>query len=64
MLPMLNIIYIFFIFRENCSWDENLALEYKILQRRIVSSISTSCHTGFDMAKNELYKCIAEDIRG
>ncbi|XP_028775367.1 uncharacterized protein LOC114732238 [Neltuma alba] len=50
--------------RENCSWDENLALEYKIQQKRIVSSISTSCNTGMDMVKNELCKCMAEDIRG
>ncbi|XP_054793936.1 uncharacterized protein LOC129309072 isoform X2 [Prosopis cineraria] len=50
--------------RENCSWDEKLALEYKILQRRMVSSISTSCNTGIDVVKNELYKCMAEDIRG
>lgn len=58
------IIYNLFIFREDCSWDERLAQDYKIQQRRIISSISTSCHTGFDMAKKALDKCLAEDLRG
>ncbi|KAF7838048.1 [Fructose-bisphosphate aldolase]-lysine N-methyltransferase, chloroplastic [Senna tora] len=50
--------------REMWSWDEKLAHEYKFQQRRIVSSISTSCLTGVDMAKNELCKCLAEDSLG
>lgn len=50
--------------RENCSWDENLAMDFKILQRRIAHSVSTSCHTGMEMLKNELYKCMDEDILG
>lgn len=50
--------------RENCSWDEKLAMDFKDLQRRIACSVSTSCHTGMDMLKNELCKCMAEDILG
>ncbi|KAL2338632.1 hypothetical protein Fmac_013078 [Flemingia macrophylla] len=50
--------------RENCSWDENLAMDFKNLQRRIAHSVSTSCQTGMEMLKNELYKCMAEDIQG
>ncbi|TKY54577.1 SET domain-containing protein 4 [Spatholobus suberectus] len=50
--------------RENCSWDEKLAMDFKNLQRRIAYSVSTSCHTGMDMLKNELCKCMAEDILG
>ncbi|KAK4265467.1 hypothetical protein QN277_026518 [Acacia crassicarpa] len=50
--------------REDCSWDEKLALEYKIQQREIVSSLLISCDSGIDMVKKELRKCMAEDIRG
>ncbi|KAJ1375501.1 SET domain [Sesbania bispinosa] len=49
---------------ENCNWDERLAMNFKNLQRRIACSVSTSCHAGVNMLKNELYKCMAEDIRG
>ncbi|KAL2977652.1 hypothetical protein AAZX31_13G079800 [Glycine max] len=49
---------------ENCSWDEKLAMDFKDLQIRIACSVSTSCHTGMDMLKNELCKCMAEDILG
>lgn len=55
---------LFFVLRENCSWDEKLAMDFKDLQRRIACSVSTSCHTGMDMLKNELCKCMAEDILG
>ncbi|KAK7265269.1 hypothetical protein RJT34_32887 [Clitoria ternatea] len=50
--------------RENCSWDEKLAMDFKNLQRRIAYSVSTSCHNGIEMLKNELCKCMAEDIEG
>lgn len=50
--------------RENCSWDEKLAMDFKNLQRRIAYSVSTSCKTGMGMLKNELCKCMAEDILG
>ncbi|PNX76154.1 SET domain-containing protein [Trifolium pratense] len=50
--------------RENYSWDEKLAVDFKNLQRRIAHSISISCQTGVSMLKNELRKCLAEDILG
>ncbi|RDY09272.1 [Fructose-bisphosphate aldolase]-lysine N-methyltransferase, chloroplastic, partial [Mucuna pruriens] len=50
--------------RENCSWDEKLAMDFKNIQRRIAYSVSTSCHTGMEMLKDELCKCMAEDILG
>ncbi|XP_022731950.1 uncharacterized protein LOC111286311 isoform X2 [Durio zibethinus] len=43
--------------RENASWDVKLALEFKEMQRRIVSSILTSCSTGVKMVEYELSKC-------
>ncbi|XP_027331542.1 uncharacterized protein LOC113846956 isoform X2 [Abrus precatorius] len=46
------------------SWDEKLGMDFKNLQRRIAGSVSSSCHTGMDMLKSELCKCMAEDIRG
>ncbi|KAK7329798.1 hypothetical protein VNO77_23978 [Canavalia gladiata] len=46
------------------SWDEKLAMDFKYLQRRIAYSVSTSCHTGMDKLKNELCKCMAEDVEG
>ncbi|XP_012857489.1 PREDICTED: N-lysine methyltransferase setd6 [Erythranthe guttata] len=42
--------------RENESWDVKLAMEFKILQRRIVSSILTSCSAGSDLLQSELLK--------
>lgn len=60
---LLIILHLFFL-RENCSWDEKLAMDFKNLQRRIACSVSTSCHTGFNTATNELYKCMAEDTQG
>ncbi|XP_014507638.1 uncharacterized protein LOC106767297 [Vigna radiata var. radiata] len=50
--------------RENCCWDEKLAMDFKSTQRRIACSVSTSCLAGMDMLKNELCKCMAEDILG
>ncbi|KAL9325979.1 hypothetical protein ACSQ67_006624 [Phaseolus vulgaris] len=50
--------------RENCNWDEKLAMDFKNTQRRIAHSVSTSCLAGMDMLKNELCKCMAEDILG
>uniref|UniRef100_A0A453GIJ2 Uncharacterized protein n=1 Tax=Aegilops tauschii subsp. strangulata TaxID=200361 RepID=A0A453GIJ2_AEGTS len=35
--------------RESASWDVVLALDYKDLQRRIISSIVTSCGSGLAM---------------
>ncbi|XP_058755251.1 uncharacterized protein LOC131628432 [Vicia villosa] len=50
--------------RENYNWDEKLAMDFKNLQRRIAHSVSTSCSSGVNMLKNELQKCMAEDIIG
>ncbi|KAF9680560.1 hypothetical protein SADUNF_Sadunf06G0134300 [Salix dunnii] len=41
---------------DNASWDVKLALEFKDLQRRIVSSILTSCSAGLNMVQVELSK--------
>lgn len=49
--------------RENASWDVRLAEEFKDQQRRIVSSILTSCHKGLRLVENELRKCMNEDTR-
>lgn len=54
----------FALLRENYDWDEKLAVDFKNLQRRIAHSVLTSCHTGVNIVKNELYKCMAEDILG
>ncbi|KZV32148.1 SET domain-containing protein [Dorcoceras hygrometricum] len=42
---------------DRASWDVKLAIEYKNLQRRILSSILTSCGTGFELVECELLKC-------
>ncbi|CAA3030389.1 fructose-bisphosphate aldolase-lysine N-methyltransferase, chloroplastic isoform X1 [Olea europaea var. sylvestris] len=42
--------------RETPMWDVKLALEFKALQRRIVSSILTSCYTGSKLLELELHK--------
>ncbi|XP_021276390.1 uncharacterized protein LOC110410829 isoform X3 [Herrania umbratica] len=47
--------------RKNASWDVKLALEFKEMQRRIFSSITTSCSTGVQLVEYELSKCKAED---
>ncbi|KAL0316626.1 UNVERIFIED_CONTAM: hypothetical protein Sradi_5540800 [Sesamum radiatum] len=41
---------------EQTSWDVKLATEFKNLQRRIVSSISTSCNTGCELLESEFAK--------
>ncbi|XWS73228.1 hypothetical protein CRYUN_Cryun02cG0109600 [Craigia yunnanensis] len=46
--------------RENASWDVQLVLEFKEMQRRIVSSILTSCSTGIKLVEYELSKCKAK----
>ncbi|XP_021893182.1 uncharacterized protein LOC110811109 [Carica papaya] len=45
-----------FIDRENTSWDVKLALEFKDLQKRILSSILTSCSAGLKLIENKLSK--------
>ncbi|KAK8604917.1 hypothetical protein V6N13_082380 [Hibiscus sabdariffa] len=47
--------------REISSWDVKLALEFKEMQRRIVTSILTSCSTGIKLVEYELSKCKAEE---
>ncbi|KAK6248079.1 hypothetical protein QUC31_019644 [Theobroma cacao] len=47
--------------RKNASWDVKLALEFKEIQRRIFSSIITSCSTGVKLVEYELSKCKAEE---
>lgn len=43
--------------RENCDWDVKLALDFKDLQRRIVSSIVSSCYAGRKLVEQELNNC-------
>ncbi|GKC04930.1 SET domain-containing protein, partial [Tanacetum coccineum] len=40
--------------RENCAWDIKLALDFKDLQRRIISSIVNSCNAGKSLVEHEL----------
>ncbi|KAK8283550.1 hypothetical protein V6Z12_D08G102800 [Gossypium hirsutum] len=47
--------------RESSSWDVKLASQFKEMQRRIVSSILTSCSTGIKLVEHELSKCKAEE---
>ncbi|KAI3446646.1 hypothetical protein Pfo_003311 [Paulownia fortunei] len=42
--------------RESASWDVKLAMEFKNLQRRIISSILTSCNAGCELLQSELRK--------
>ncbi|XP_073317642.1 uncharacterized protein [Primulina huaijiensis] len=42
--------------RERASWDVELAIKYKNLQRNILSSILTSCRTGCELLECELLK--------
>ncbi|XP_074361450.1 uncharacterized protein LOC141701718 isoform X2 [Apium graveolens] len=44
--------------RENVSWDVKLALKFKKSQRKILSSIVTSCKAGCKLVETELSKCI------
>ncbi|XAR72384.1 [Fructose-bisphosphate aldolase]-lysine N-methyltransferase [Bertholletia excelsa] len=41
---------------ESESWDMKLAMEFKALQRRIISSIVTSCNSGRKLVEQELGK--------
>ncbi|XP_062078629.1 uncharacterized protein LOC133783107 [Humulus lupulus] len=51
--------------RENTRWDVKLAIESKDIQRRIVSSILTSCSSGIDLLKDNLCRCMAaQDTSG
>ncbi|XP_057969217.1 uncharacterized protein LOC131158391 isoform X2 [Malania oleifera] len=43
--------------RKSSSWDVKLAVEFKDVQRRIVSSIITSCYAGRGLVEGELCKC-------
>ncbi|KAI3775319.1 hypothetical protein L1987_49890 [Smallanthus sonchifolius] len=43
--------------RENCDWDVKLALDYKDLQKQIISSIVNSCDAGRQLVENDLQKC-------
>ncbi|KAF2309426.1 hypothetical protein GH714_002285 [Hevea brasiliensis] len=47
--------------RENATWDVKLALEFKDLQRRIVSSILTSCDSGLKLVQNEFSRSVVEE---
>ncbi|KAL9442415.1 hypothetical protein AB3S75_020842 [Citrus x aurantiifolia] len=46
---------------ENTSWDVKLALEFKDLQRRIISSILTSCSAGRSLVESELSRVMSKD---
>ncbi|VFQ64054.1 unnamed protein product [Cuscuta campestris] len=46
----------------NATWDVKLACEFKNLQRRIVSSIVTSCKTGCELLECELQKHLRRSI--
>ncbi|XP_038889412.1 uncharacterized protein LOC120079325 isoform X2 [Benincasa hispida] len=50
--------------RTSTEWDIKLALNYKDLQRKIVSSCLTSCHAGRKTVEFALYDCMEEDTRG
>ncbi|KAL8128534.1 hypothetical protein V2J09_017689 [Rumex salicifolius] len=49
---------------EGADWDVRLALDFKDLQRCIISSVISSCVAGREMVQQELNKCMAEDIAG
>ncbi|KAL2534787.1 SET domain-containing protein [Abeliophyllum distichum] len=46
--------------RETTRWDVKLAVEFKVLQRRIISSILTSCYNGCKLLQIELHKNTVE----
>lgn len=50
--------------RRSTEWDIKLALSYKDLQRKIVSSCLTSCHAGRKTVEFALCECMEEDARG
>ncbi|XP_023746819.1 uncharacterized protein LOC111894962 [Lactuca sativa] len=43
--------------REKCDWDVKLALDFKELQKRIISSIVSSCYNGKKLVEQELHNC-------
>ncbi|KAK0571683.1 hypothetical protein LWI29_019912 [Acer saccharum] len=47
---------------ENTRWDVKLAVEFKDLQRRIVSSIITSCSAGRKLVENELSRFMSDTL--
>ncbi|KAK4791572.1 hypothetical protein SAY86_031985 [Trapa natans] len=49
--------------RENIEWDVKLALQYKDLQRRIMSSILRSCSSGLKMLEDEHERSHSRDHR-
>lgn len=55
---VISLIKTFFLLscRDKPSWDLKLAMEFKNLQRRIISSILTSCNDGCDLLESELRK--------
>ncbi|KAK6127090.1 hypothetical protein DH2020_039174 [Rehmannia glutinosa] len=46
--------------REKASWDVKLAIEFRNSQRRIISSILTSCNAGCELLESELRKYTAK----
>ncbi|XP_021755921.1 N-lysine methyltransferase SETD6-like [Chenopodium quinoa] len=50
--------------RSSEKWDVQLAIQYKDLQKNIVSSILTACESGRKMVEHELKRCMHEDIAG
>ncbi|XP_019182205.1 PREDICTED: uncharacterized protein LOC109177335 [Ipomoea nil] len=47
--------------QDNVRWDVKLAVEFKNLHRRIVSSIVNSCKGGCELLECELQKCMSQD---
>ncbi|XP_031388682.1 uncharacterized protein LOC116201557 isoform X2 [Punica granatum] len=47
---------------DNVDWDVNLVLKYKDLQRRIISSILSSCSSGLKMLEDELCRFASGDL--
>lgn len=45
-------------------WDVKLAVEYKSLKRRLVSSILSSCYACRKLVEDELCKSMAKDDSG
>ncbi|XP_037497351.1 uncharacterized protein LOC105635593 isoform X2 [Jatropha curcas] len=58
---MENLVETELVVKESASWDVKLALEFKDLQRRIISSILTSCKAGLKLVQNELSKFAAKE---
>ncbi|OWM65786.1 hypothetical protein CDL15_Pgr015211 [Punica granatum] len=47
---------------DNVDWDVKLELKYKYLQRRIISSILSSCSSGLKMLEDELCRFASGDL--